>query len=308
MIDICTIGSNFAATWAVITFLGFMSIASSSALVFKLYFVDASFQTWKCKINPVYPTPQKVRDEIVLMLKGLCFSALCPSISLYLSSRGLSQAYCTFSEKNTYGVWYHLYQFVIITVVSDFYEWFYHRLGHIYKPCWEVHRHHHSFYNPSPFSVISDEYIDQLLRALPTAIFPLLMPVNMELLVFIYAVFFYMYGVYLHWGHETEWLDAHHPIVNTSYQHYVHHAKSTYGKPYHTGFFLKLWDQMTGSLYPDSKCDCIRCQRSQKGERTPEQYDKIVKPDYSVLWKDQSIWWDRSYSSVRPQVKTVSQS
>jgi lathosterol oxidase len=291
MIDICTIGGNFPATWAVLSFLGFLSIASSSAVVFKLYFIDITFEKWQTKINPEYPTAKKVRDEIVLMLKGLCFSALCPALSLYLSSQGLSQAYCTFSEGNEYGLPYHIFQFAVITLVSDFYEWGYHRLGHIYKPFWEVHRHHHIFYNPSPFSVISDEYTDQFARALPLVIFPLVMKINMELMFFIYSVFFYVYGVYLHFGHEFDWLDAHHPVLNTSYQHYIHHAKSIYNKPYHTGFFFKIWDQMAGSLYPDAKCDCIKCQKEKNGERTKEQYDKIVKPDYSVLWKDPTIWW-----------------
>jgi len=83
-------------------------------------------------------------------------------------------------------------------------------------------------------------------------------------------------------------LDAHHPIINTSFQHYCHHALSIIGKPYHTGFFFKLWDQLAGSLY-DKECFCAKC--SQKaGKRTEEQWAALVKPDYSVLLKP-SFWW-----------------
>ena len=32
--------------------------------------------------------------------------------------------------------------------------------------------------------------------------------------------------------------------INTSFQHYAHHAKSLMNKPYHCGFFLKIWDQV----------------------------------------------------------------
>ena len=47
---------------------------------------------------------------------------------------------------------------------SDFYEFFYHRLGHVNFTFWQQHRHHHVFYNPSPFSVIADEWVDQVER------------------------------------------------------------------------------------------------------------------------------------------------
>ena len=45
---------------------------------------------------------------------------------------------------------------------SDFYEFFYHRLGHVNFTFWQQHKHHHVFYNPSPFSVIADEWVDQV--------------------------------------------------------------------------------------------------------------------------------------------------
>lgn len=82
---------------------------------------------------------------------------------------------------------------------------------------WAQHRYHHLFYNPTPFSVIADEYIDQFVRAGPLCLIPMMMPTNMDLLFGIYAIFFYSYGIYLHWGFELEWPDAHHPIINTSF-------------------------------------------------------------------------------------------
>ena len=96
------------------------------------------------------------------------------------------------------------------------------------------------FYNPSPFAVIADEYIDQFVRSTPLLVIPLVMPTNMDLLYGIYAAFFYGYGIYLHWGFESDLLPADHPIMNTSFQHYAHHAISIKNKPYHTGFFFKV--------------------------------------------------------------------
>lgn len=285
--NICAHGSNFAITWTMLTILGVLSVSVSSGIVFKMYFVDVTYERWKKKIHPNYPSPEKVREEILLMLKGLVFSTICPTLAIWLGSRGWSKAYCTFTEDNQYGLGHHLFQFVTIVVCSDLYEWFYHRLGHVFPSFWKFHKHHHAFYNPSPFSVISDEYVDQFVRSAPIVLFPLVMPTNMELLFVTYALFFYVYGVYLHWGHETEWLHAHHPIINTSYQHYIHHAKAVLHKPYHTGFFVKVWDQLAGSVLPPGECTCLHCQPP----RTMEEYKSIPKPDYSVLWKDYSFLW-----------------
>jgi lathosterol oxidase len=89
-------------------------------------------------------------------------------------------------------------------------------------------------------------------------VFPLVMPTNMDLLFFTFAVFFYGYGTYLHWGYEFDWPDAHHPFLNTSFQHYLHDARSTLHKPLHTGFFFKFWDRIWGSV-ADGECACAKC-------------------------------------------------
>jgi lathosterol oxidase len=86
------------------------------------------------------------------------------------------------------------------------------------------------FYNPTPFAVIADEYLDQFVRTLPLVILPLALPINMDLMFLIYSTLFYGYGVYLHWGHESSLLSAHNPIFNTAYHHYIHHAVSAKGR------------------------------------------------------------------------------
>jgi len=267
-----------------------------------------------------------VRNEIIQMIKGMLSATLCPSISLYLAQNKLSHAYCgwapshySFSDTSDstydedigmnsfyvkpYSLIHHIIVFVIMWVASDFWEFYYHRLGHTTKRGWEQHKYHHHFYNPSPFAVIADEYIDQFVRALPLLLFPLIAPVNIDVLFFEFGLFFYGYGVYLHWGYELEWLDAHHPHINTSFQHYLHHAVSIKNKPYHTGFFVKWWDRLFGSIYLD-KCFCAKCERA-AGKRTLEQYNNImkIKPDYSCLL---SVKFWLSSEKEKETVKDVS--
>ena len=182
--------------------------------------------------------------------------------------------------------------------------------------------------NPSPFSVIADEWADQFVRTYvkylvyttlhlylylrlmhcctifpnnnyhyhyhrwPMILIPCILPINMDLLFGVYTLLFYGYGVYLHWGHELALLPAHNPIFNTSYHHYIHHAVSARGRPIFTGFFFKIWDQLffTTEANVDRKCTCVEC----RPKRSDVEWKKVLKPDYSVLLSP--AWWMSSYA------------
>jgi lathosterol oxidase len=110
---------------------------------------------------------------IIFLFLSCCFLQ-------WLSARGQSQAYCGLPGEHG---WNHLIlSFFVIWIGTDFWEFAYHRLGHSFNSFWTIHRHHHVFYNPSPFAVIADEYIDQFVRSAPLVLFPLVMPINMDLL------------------------------------------------------------------------------------------------------------------------------
>jgi lathosterol oxidase len=272
---------NFFTTWLALTTLALVLMLIMSGSLFYLYYWRPSYETWRRKTNPKFPKPEMVRREIIQMLKGLAVATLCPAAALHLVESGWSHAYAGLGD---YGWGYLVFTFFVAWIGSDLYEWAYHRLGHTRMFWWKHHKAHHVFFNPSPFAVIADEPVDQFLRSVPLLLIPMLMPINMDLLFFTYGAFFYGYGVYLHWGYELRWPDAHHPWINTSFQHYVHHARSHLNKPMHTGFFFKLWDQLAKSEYtagPDT-CLCARC-CIERGERTPEAFERIEKPDYSPL-------------------------
>jgi lathosterol oxidase len=79
----------------------------------------------------------------------------------------------------------------LVWIGTDFWEFLYHYGGHTNNTLWSAHKPHHQFFNPSPFAVIADEYLDQFMRALPLLLFPLVMPINMDMIFFEYATFFY---------------------------------------------------------------------------------------------------------------------
>eukprot|EP01038_Epipyxis_sp_PR26KG_P007139 gene7139-9740_t len=275
---------GFLTVWFVIIVLGMISMVILSGAVFYPYYVKPTIETWQYKNNPKYPSPQMVKKEIIHTGKGLITAAICPALTLVASQWGWSQGYCGFKEKAP-----NLFiQAFVIIIFSDIYEYSYHWMGHKFSKLWDIHRHHHMFWNPSPFSVIADEWADQLVRTLPLIILPAIMPTNMDLLFGLFSLLFYGYGVYLHWGFESKYLSAHNPIFNTAYHHYIHHAVSAIGRPYYTGFFFKIWDQLFGSNYP-GPCTCYKC----RAPRTKSEWEAIVKPDYSVLLN--TSFWLKSY-------------
>jgi len=280
--ELHALGSHPVLTWALLSALGVVAVAVMSGSVFLAYYVRPTYEQWTRKLNPAYPSAGAVRDEVLQTLKGLLTATICPAASLALAQRGLSRAYCGLPGAHTAGE--QVLAFFAIWVACDFYEWFYHWVGHTLPWFWAQHRPHHVFYNPSPFAVIADDMLDQFVRSAPLLLLPLLAPVNIDLLFFTFVIFFYGYGTYLHWGHESEFLSAHQPLVNGAYEHYFHHAKATLKTgPMYTGFFFKLWDRLAGSVPPaGSPCLCSRCEAA-AGRRSPAAWRELAKPDYSPL-------------------------
>ncbi|CAK9086022.1 Lathosterol oxidase (C-5 sterol desaturase) (Delta(7)-sterol 5-desaturase) (Delta(7)-sterol C5(6)-desaturase) (Lathosterol 5-desaturase) (Sterol-C5-desaturase) [Durusdinium trenchii] len=276
-------GNNLFSMWLVLTFLGLTSCLGMSSLTFAKLYWNPSYDVWRFKCNPKFPKPEHVRTEILLTIKCISLSTMLPALSLYLAAQGKSQAFCGWGGRS---VGWHLGSLAALIISIDFFEWGYHYLGHQVPAMWKQHKSHHKFYNPTPFSVIADEAVDQLVRTMPMLL-SVIMPINMDVLFGLFAVMFYAYGVYLHSGYELAWPDAHHPIINTSFQHYLHHAEGAVGKPRHTGFFIKLWDQLadgdsTAHMLKSGKCTCSKCCR-ERGERSIEAWKKVEKVDYSCL-------------------------
>lgn len=277
---LCTLSPTLLGTYLILSFAAILSILIFSTILFHYSYVNPTFKQWQYKINPNYPTVSMVRAEIFYMIKGALVAVTCPAISVWLAGDGnstWSKGYC--GVHHGYG--YEILIFIVIWFCSDLYEFFYHYLGHTMWFFWLQHKTHHKFYNPSPYSVIADDAWDQFCRSAPLLVYPFIFPVNMDLMFFEFGLFFYGYGLYLHWGHELDFPGAHHPWINATYHHWIHHAKSVAYKAYHCGFFFKFWDYLFGSTWK-KECLCSACARK-NGLRTKEAWEKIEKPDYSSL-------------------------
>jgi hypothetical protein len=52
------------------------------------------------------------------------------------------------------------------------------RMGNTINRCWNIQKYHHQFYNPTSFAVITEDYIDQIIGALPLILFPAIISIN----------------------------------------------------------------------------------------------------------------------------------
>ena len=115
------------------------------------------------------------------MTKSIMTATLCPAASVCLAYRGIGKAFC---GDGGYGWMYHAACFLGVMIATDYWEFQYHWLGHRYHFFWNQHKAHHVFFNPSPFAVVADEFVDQFVRAGPLLVFPLLVPLNIDLMFF----------------------------------------------------------------------------------------------------------------------------
>ena len=136
---------SFFSTWAWLSLLETFFLFLTSAPVFYYYYwnTNVTYQKWIYKSNPKFPSPEKVkivkykilltkmlkvRDEIVQMMKGMLCATVCPALALELSRIGVGQAFCGWGDRS---VLYHVGTLLLSWIVTDFFEFSYHRLGHL---------------------------------------------------------------------------------------------------------------------------------------------------------------------------------
>uniref|UniRef100_A0A0G4G417 Fatty acid hydroxylase domain-containing protein n=1 Tax=Chromera velia CCMP2878 TaxID=1169474 RepID=A0A0G4G417_9ALVE len=310
---------SFLALYLATTFLGIFNVGLFSQLSFHFLYKKATFIKWQYKSNAEFPKAKLVRHEAVRTIQGIFFSAIFPALAIYLAKKkaggyGASdsdqgadsfleskvlpkfQGYCGIDSSGE-GMIRHLAEMLFIILVTDVYEWLYHNLGHELDFLWRFHTHHHKFFNPTPWAVIADEPPDQIMRSLPLLVLPFVFRMNVDVLFFTFAAFFYVYGIYLHSGYECDWIvRSDNPVVNTSFQHYMHHYAGGRKHACHTGFFFKFEDWVVGSYYKgDLTMEAqrpyyaINCRKG--GKRKYADWERVAKkfPNYSVMY-DWRFW------------------
>jgi sterol desaturase/sphingolipid hydroxylase (fatty acid hydroxylase superfamily) len=178
--------------------------------------------------------------------------------------------------------------FAISFWVVDFYSYFYHYIGHKIPEAWAIHRFHHKFYNPTPYGVIADDMLDQVVRAMPLLFLPLALDsLNWVVLSAVFGCDMY-YGILLHSGHENaparkiaDFFEGACGVdlINTPLNHFLHHAISGGSTPKYCGFYVTVWDKLFGS---EDKEGLAKFLQGLEG-RTEAEFKTIELPQYEQL-------------------------
>jgi sterol desaturase/sphingolipid hydroxylase (fatty acid hydroxylase superfamily) len=260
------------------------AMATVTMFQFRRMYLHANFDTWKLKFNPKYPTVLAVTQEIFALTICTIATLALLAVSVQLGMHGYNSLFDVTKATASQNI----INFAIAFWAVDFYSYAYHLLGHKIPEAWAIHRFHHKFSNPTPFGVIADDMVDQVVRAMPLLFLPLLMgTLNWVVLSAVFTCDLY-YGVLLHSGHEN--LTARKvanffegitgtDIINTPLNHYLHHAISGGSSPKYCGFYVTLWDKLFGSE------DKQNLEKFMKGleTRTKEEYAKVEIPNYEIL-------------------------
>jgi sterol desaturase/sphingolipid hydroxylase (fatty acid hydroxylase superfamily) len=195
---------SFVHLWAVLSILSAVFMTVASLLLFIPLYVFPSFQVWKYKINPEFPSPVKVKEEISAMLRGVCCSTICPAAAIVMTRFRYGHGYC--GSLVPYG-WVNMcFTMAVVWLLTDFYQFLYHWSGHTFRFMWFLHKDHHHFYNPSPFAVVADSAVDQFFRAFPMLLFPMIMSVNLDLLFGLFSTIFLINGLLQHSGYDFSFM------------------------------------------------------------------------------------------------------
>ena len=296
MIDInmsvCTlVDDSFSHTWAyhfTASFVGYMALSS---IPFFYYYVNMTKEKWQYKTNPAYPKAQLVANEIVSATAYLVYNSLAVTVGAFLAATGGAHGliqfhgYC-FGSLSSPTWQYDLFQLVIFLPMFDSHSYICHYLEHTWRRWWNGHRHHHLFPNASPYGSVAGIFFDAhgMFLFFLFVLFPFFIPINLDLALIMFsstAVF----GAYHHSGHELSFISPHTTIFHSSYDHYVHHAHSYYGKVCNISALFIHWDNILGTRYKGT-CKCVQC----RPRRTEEEWAMTKKPDYTTLWKETDVW------------------
>merc|ERR1711953_1647488 len=119
--EISEAGGSLFITWLGMSVLETIFLFLTSTPVFYYYYWgdQVTYEKWRYKSNPKFPSPQKVRDEIVQMMKGMLCATVCPAISLELARQGLSQAFCGWGGRSFFSFFFGCFLVIVVVFYSS---------------------------------------------------------------------------------------------------------------------------------------------------------------------------------------------
>lgn len=132
------------STWPIV-FQYFMF----TAVMFGIFYIWRRKKVWYARIQQKYPSNKHIKREIFYSFTSLLILGGVLTAMLWLTNKGYTRAYKSISD---YGWGYYFFSVFLMVLIHDTYFYWGHRLMH-WGPLFKyVHKTHHEFVNPTPFS------------------------------------------------------------------------------------------------------------------------------------------------------------
>ena len=229
------------------------------------------------KFNPKYPLVGLMLKEFIRSIRGVYICSVFESLVhrvIYHETEHVSNGiFASLQPEGLEGqeleVVYVIVGGIILYLWGDAHFYFSHRLLHtkwLYK---NVHKYHHESYNPTPFSGLSMHWFESMVYFSAA---PMLAMAGVPLWLFrLMSKGLIIFPLEGHTGYGT-W------NVETSYNHYIHHAKFDYN--YGSS---PLWDHILGTEYDmQAKMSKKLSLEDKRRQQSAEEQAKLVGIDLDL--------------------------
>lgn len=166
------------------------------------------------------------------------------AVVTWLHANGRTNLYWAVSD---YGVGWLLVSGAAMIAFNDLWMYWGHYLLHSPAGFRGVHKVHHRFFAPTPFSTMAFHPVEALIMFGPVVgavVFPMYIP-----LLLLVSLIFFLVSIFEHLGYSLPYYDALDGVVSTPIHHDLHH--SLYNCNY--GVYLCFWDRFMGTYVGESR-------------------------------------------------------
>lgn len=181
----------------------------------------------------------QIWNEIKMSIQSFPIVSIFIATLLLLEVRGYSKLYNATADGP--GRWYDVLQIPLFFLFSECFAYWNHRFSHhprVYCHFLYMHKLHHRFIVPTPFSALAAHPIDALSVPFPCLIFPFIFPLQKMVHIGLIVVLNF-WNIVIHDGKFR----MNNRILVSSASHSLHHVQ----RKCNFGFYLTIFDRLHGT-------------------------------------------------------------
>jgi len=201
-------------------------------------------EEWKCQPNKWLSTKDEIHELLVGWFSLNIGSALSALLATWVINGGYTSLYY---EWGKHGVFWTLLELPLVYVITDYMTYWFHRLYHMPFMYKHFHKLHHTYKQPTAFSVTAIHPVEflniQCVYIMPMFLIPMHAAVYCS-----YLIYIYYHGIIDHSGinFKAYWFQPWQPdcIFHDNHHQYFH---------VNFGFNIEFWDKLHGTAREKDK-------------------------------------------------------